>query len=330
MRVKDLGERGLIERFFKIMDKCEDSILPFGDDAVGYLIDDNRVLIVNVDMLVWGTDVLPGMSFRQVGRKVVTMCVSDVAVKGAKPLGVLVSIGIPKNFQVEYVEEIIRGINESSREYGACFLGGDTNECDEVVLDGVAFGVANKKNLVSRSGAKPGDILAITGYFGYTAVGFKILLENLSASSDLMKGFLDVVYNPRAKVKEAVSLAQSGALTSSIDSSDGLAWSLYELSKASNVGFIIRNLPVPREIAMFAEDHNLDPFDLVLYGGEEFELVVTVKPDMWNEAVKAVEKVGGTLIKIGEVTKEKKIVLIDEEGNERRVKPRGYEHFAHS
>ena len=122
MRVKDLSERGLIERFFKIMDKCEDSVLPFGDDAVGYLIDDDRVLIVNVDMLVWGTDVLPGMSFRQVGRKVVTMCVSDVAIKGAKPLGVLVSIGIPRNFQVEYVEEIIRGINESSREIWGVFF----------------------------------------------------------------------------------------------------------------------------------------------------------------------------------------------------------------
>jgi len=327
LKVKDLGERSLIERFFKIMSKCEGSVLPLGDDAVGYLIDNEHVLVINVDMLVWGTDVPPGMSFRQVGRKVVTMCVSDVAVKGAKPLGVLISIGIPENFSVDNVEEIIRGVNEGSHEYGACFLGGDTNECNEFVLDGVAFGMVNKSYLISRSGAKPGDILAITGYFGYTAAGLKILLENLSAPNNARRKFLDAVYNPKARVKEAISLAQSRALTSSIDSSDGLAWSLYELSKASSVGFIIRNLPVPEEVAKFAKGNNLDPFDLIFYGGEEFELVVTVKPSMWDKAVKAVEKVGGTLIKIGEVTKEKKIVLIDEEGTERKIEPRGYEHF---
>ena len=327
MKVKDLGERSLIERFFKIMSKCEGSVLPLGDDAVGYLIDSEHVLVVNVDMLVWSTDVPPGMSFRQVGHKVVTMCVSDVAVKGAKPLGVLISIGIPEDFSVDHVEEIIQGVNEGSHKYGACFLGGDTNECSELVLDGIAFGVVNKSYLVSRSGAKPGDILAITGYFGYTAAGLKILLENLPAPNNAKRKFLDSVYNPRARVKEAISLARSGTLTSSIDSSDGLAWSLYELSKASNVGFIIRNLPVPEEVARFAKDNNLDPFDLIFYGGEEFELVVTVKSGMWDKAVKAVEKAGGTLTKIGEATKEKKIVLIDEEGAERKIEPRGYEHF---
>ena len=327
LKVKDIGERGLIEKIFGIIDKCDKAILPLGDDAVGYLIDDDRVLVVNVDMLVWSTDVPPGMSFRQVGRKIVTMCVSDVAVKGAKPLGILLSIGIPKDFLVEDVEEIVRGVNEGSREYDTYLLGGDTNECNEIILDGIAFGIVNRDYLVTRSGANPGDILAITGYFGYAAAGLKILLENIHVPADIRKKFLEAVYNPRAKVKEAIALAKSRTLTSSIDSSDGLAWSLYELGKSSGVGFIVEDLPIPEEVKKFAEIHDLDPYDLALYGGEEFELVVTVKPATWEKAVKAVKKVRGTLIKIGKVTKDKKIVLVDKDGVERKIEPRGYEHF---
>jgi thiamine-monophosphate kinase len=115
-------------------------------------------------------------------------------------------------------------------------------------------------------------------------------------------------------------------VTSAIDSSDGLAWSLYEVAKASGVGLVIDKVPVAAEVVEFAELNGLDPLELALYGGEEYELVLTVNPKFWSRAEKAVEKVGGNLIKIGRVTAERQ-VLLELEGEKRVIEPRGWEHF---
>jgi thiamine-monophosphate kinase len=135
------------------------------------------------------------------------------------------------------------------------------------------------------------------------------------------------VYESRSKVNEGVALSASGCLSSSTDSSDGLARSIYELSKASKVGFSVEQIPIPPEVTRFAQQNNLDPADLALYGGEEYELVVTVKPNMWSEAEKAVKKVGGTLYRIGEATKERRITLKNTKGETKEIEPKGYEHF---
>ncbi|UCC28520.1 MAG: hypothetical protein JSW29_03520, partial [Candidatus Bathyarchaeota archaeon] len=149
----------------------------------------------------------------------------------------------------------------------------------------------------------------------------KILLHHLSVSPKLKNTLVDAVLMPRARLKEGLALAQVGAATASIDSSDGLAWSLHEISKASEVGFIITNLPVASETRKFAETHGLDPVELSLYGGEEYELVVTVKPELWKTARSA-----ASLIKIGFVTKERKLFL-KAKGIKTEIEPRGWEHF---
>ncbi len=131
---------------------------------------------------------------------------------------------------------------------------------------------------------------------------------------------------PQARLREGLALSQTRAATSSIDSSDGLAWSLHEISRASNVGFLIHNLPVAREAKQFAEIHHLDLVELTLYGGEEYELLVTIKPRGWEKAKKAVGQVGTTLIKIGLVTKQK-TSLLETEGTTVPIEARGWEHF---
>ena len=131
---------------------------------------------------------------------------------------------------------------------------------------------------------------------------------------------------PKAHVKEGIALAKTETATSSIDVSDGLAWSLHELSRASNIGFLIDYVPVAREAEQFAEIHCLDPSELALYGGEEYELLATVKPELWDKAAEAVANVGGTLIKIG-VTTENKELLFKKGDKTLRIEPRGWEHF---
>jgi thiamine-monophosphate kinase len=115
-------------------------------------------------------------------------------------------------------------------------------------------------------------------------------------------------------------------VSASIDSSDGLAWSLHEIGKMSDVGFLVQSVPVADEVRRFAEFNHLDPLELALYGGEEYELVVTVKPKGWVDAEAAVEAVGGRLLPIGKVTKDTQM-LLDVDGKKRLIEARGWEHF---
>jgi len=132
---------------------------------------------------------------------------------------------------------------------------------------------------------------------------------------------VETVLNPHARLREGLALAATGSLTASIDSSDGLAWSLHEISRASNVGFLIDRLPIAKEAEQIAKLHGLDPVELCLYGGEEYELVVTVKPEKWRKACGQVP-----LVRIGRVTKEKKVIL--KQGKKTLpIEARGWEHF---
>jgi len=189
----------------------------------------------------------------------------------------------------------------------------------------MALGVCSKHHLIKRSGAKPGDYVAVTGSFGKTASGLKILMDGLSVPEN-SEELVDSVLMPKARVQEGMALAQSKAATASIDSSDGLAWSLHEISRASNVGFQVDKLPIAPEAERFAKLHGFDPVELALYGGEEYDLLVTIKPRLWQEAKKAVEAVGGMLIKMGLVTKEKQL-LLKTDGKLVSIEARGWEHF---
>ena len=321
-----MGERKIIELILEQLDKMPEMPIPFGDDVSAYPIGKKQLLVLKTDMLVAETDVPKGMSLWQAARKAVVMNVSDFAAKGVKPLVILVSLGMPKDITRKGLEEIAKGLNAGAREYDTYIIGGDTNEASDLIMSLSVFGLARKDHVMLRSGAKPEDIVAVTGSFGKTSAGLKMLLENRKAPEDIRSSLLETVYMPKARLKEGLALSTTRAVTSAIDSSDGLAWSLHELSKASNVGFLIESVPVATEAIKFAEINSLDPLDLALYGGEEYELVLTVKPSLWDKAEKAVKSVGGNLIKIGKVTAEKQIVL-EVKGERQVIEPRGWEHF---
>jgi thiamine-monophosphate kinase len=323
---EELGERKIIKLILDCLDQMPNMPVPFGDDVSAIDIGNEKLAVIKTDMLVGKTDVPPGMTLQQAARKTVVMNISDLAAKGVQPLAILASIGVPRNLTIKDIQKIGKGLNEGAREYNTYVLGGDTNEASDLIINCLAFGICEKRHLIRRSGAKPGDIVAVTGLFGKTSSGLKILLEGFSAPPKLRKELVNAVYVPHTRLKEGLALAQTQAVTASIDSSDGLAWSLYELSVASNVGFLIDNLPVASETKQFAKIHRLDPTELSLYGGEEYELLVTIKPRLWNKAKKAVEHVEGSLIKIGVVTKEKKL-LLKAEGKKVSIEARGWEHF---
>ena len=322
---KELGERKIIELILECLDPMPNMPLPFGDDASAVDLGNGKLAVINMDMLVKKTDVPEAMSLWQAARKAAIMNISDLAAKGAEPRALLASIGVPPNTTKQDIQQIGKGLNAGAREYGAYILGGDTNEASDLIISCMALGVCERSNLIKRSGAEPGDVLAATGAFGKPASGLKILMEGFSAPENC-DDLVDSVLMPKARVKEGVALAESKAATASIDSSDGLAWSLHEICRASNVGFLIEKLPIAPSAEKFARLHGLDSAELALYGGEEYELLVTVKPSLWHEAKAAVENVGGSLNKLGLVTEDKRILL--KTGEETvSVEARGWEHF---
>ena len=322
----EVGERALIELMLRWFTPMPGVPLPFWDDAMAIDLGDGRAVVLNTDMLVWETDVPPGMTPYQAARKVVVMNFSDLGAKGVQPQGFMASLGIPRDLEVESIEEMARGFEAGAREYGGYVIGGDTNEASDIIINGVALGIARKNKIIKREGAKPGDILATTGPFGLTAAAFKILLEGLEAPEGLRETLVESVYNPKARIVEGVALAESGTATSSIDSSDGLSVSLYDLSRSSGVGFRIKDLPIPPEAEAYAEHHGLDPSDLALYGGEEYELVFTVAEGRLEDAREALAGVGCELLELGVATRETGIVMVKNRV-ESSIERGGWEHF---
>ena len=325
--VGDLGERGVIELMRRYFDLMPGIVVPFGDDVSAVSLGSGEVAVLKADMLVGKTDVPAGMSFLQAGRKAVVMNVSDFAAKGVQPQAVQVSLGLPHDLKRAAVEQLAKGLNSGAREYGCYVVGGDTGEANDLIVSVQVFGVATRNEIMLRSGAREGDILAVTGFFGRSAAGLRLLLNSeFKVFKALRKKLVDAVFMPKARLREGLGLAISGAVSASVDSSDGLAWCLNELSTQSGIGFELSDLPVAEDARQFAELNGIDAFELALYGGEEYELVVTIKPELWAKAEAAVVSAGGKLLPIGKVTRDRQISL-NAEGRHLEVEARGYEHF---
>jgi thiamine-monophosphate kinase len=324
---KGLGERDIIRLIQRRLTLMPDMPVPFGDDVSAVSLIGGEVAVLKTDMLVGATDVPLGMSLFAAARKAVVMNVSDFASKGVLPSAVLVALGLPKKLATKKaVLEIGDGLNAGAREYGAYVVGGDTSEASDLIIGISLFGTANQSSLMLRSGARAGDILAVTGLFGKSAAGLRLVKGGCKASERVRDVLVDAVFNPKARLREGLALRGYGYVSASIDSSDGLAWSLHELARINRVGFFLERVPVASEAGEFAAENGLDAFELALYGGEEYELVLTVKPEKWLEAKAMVEAVGGCLMPIGRATYEKEVVY-EVAGERRGIEARGYEHF---
>lgn len=322
LKLAEVGERGFVESIIKWLRGLG---VEAGDDAAFIEVAGVRLALA-CDMLVWRTDVPPGMESLDVGRKAAISCISDLAAKGAKPLALLASLALPASMEAEEALRLVEGVRVGAAEYGAELLGGDTNEASEVALSVAGLGLLEHPS-IKRSGAKPEDYIATTGPFGLTGAALHMALKGLKPRSEELQAKLwRALTKPRARLKEGLALASSRAASASIDSSDGLALSLHQLAEASGVGLRIDHVPVAEEAKAYAEELGLDPLSLALYGGEEYELIVAVPREKWSIAAAAVEAAGGKLIKMG-VAIPTRSVELQVGGAFRELPRRGWEHF---
>lgn len=278
-------------------------------------------IVFKSDMLVASTDVPIGMKAWQVARKSVVSCVSDLAAKGVSPYAAIISLGIPKNCQMSYIKGLAKGFATASGEFGFRIVGGDTNEACELVIDCSMIGFASGK-VPTRAGAQPGDIVIISGKFGSAPAGLAILMRNaIPASSVFKKQALESVLNP--KPRQRFGLTLSKYFSSSIDSSDGLAVSLYELAKQAGVDIVIDSIPAIERLDEFALKNSFNPNELVFYGGEEYEIVATISQAKLGQAILAARKAGVVLHAIGRAQKGSGDVFV----KKNLLENRGYNHF---
>lgn len=324
MRLRELGERRLIEYIVRRLGSMPGAVLPPGDDASDILAEER--LTISTDMVSQSSDMPPGMTLRDLGYRAITSVVSDAAAKGGTPIAYLVSLGLPEEMEEEGFRELWRGIEEAVEMYGGEVVGGDTGKTREVIIDAVC--ISRNPNPVSRLGARPGDKLAVTGLFGAQAAGLHALLSGSKARSsrEVVGRFL----RPVARVLEGRVLAETGAASASMDSSDGLALTLHTLAELNNVGFRVDEPPIDPLAERYGGEVGLDPLDLALYGGEEYELVVTIRPEAVEEVVEEVEGRGGRIIIIGEATENPGEVYVVRDGERVRVEKRGWSHFSNN
>jgi len=335
-KISDLGEKKLIKRLLLksrplvkslFLDKF--SIKSLSDDASLLDIGENY-LVACSDMLMAFTHFPDEMTPYQMGQKIVTVNVSDLAAMGADTIGIIVSMGLPNNMLLADFDHMVDGILDSCTKYGMALIGGDTNESNELTLCGTCIGIVKKDNVLMKNGARQGDIVAVTGPIGLAAAGFEVLIHPFHNFDDLDNDIKDLVIKhalePEARLEEGIIFAKSGSVTSATDITDGLLSELGEIVDESecNIGIIINqeDLPIPREVFEVAKISSQNPIEMALTYGEDFELLLTVPPSLFNDLNSEV-----TLHKIGIVDSSGEIKMIDKAGNTNIITPEGYEHL---
>jgi thiamine-monophosphate kinase len=272
-RLDEMGEKEAVRKILAEIDSSA-AVGP-GDDAAA--VDMGFVyLVATTDLIAQTTHIPEKMTDWQIGWTVAAVNYSDVAAMGAKPIGMVVSMGLPRDLEFETLDNIIQGILDCCEFAGCELLGGDTKEAAEIVLAGTALGTVPKHSILLRKGARPGDLLGVTGPIGTAAAGYHSLMANLNVKK-AEKIFLE----PKPRVKEGQILAASGVVTSCMDISDGLASSIYALSEASMVSFEIDYgaIPVEKEVRDVAREAGQREEDMVLHWGGDYQLLFTFKPE---------------------------------------------------
>ena len=269
---------------------------------------DNTKFITKSDMLVQSTDIPKGMTLVEVARKSLVSCISDFACKGIKPEYATIALAIPRSFTRKMIKDLANGFLLSSREFGVRIVGGDTNEGKELVIEVSMFG-ASKQKIPSRGGAKTGDIIITSGPFGYSSVGLKIALDGYKANPQATKKFKKSIFKPKPKLDFGLKAAKY--FSSSMDSSDGLAVTLNDMSQQSKKKFVITKLPTGNDVIKFAHKNKMSLEDLVFCGGEEYEIVSTVHPADLSKIKKVAKEMNISLSEIGHISNGKGVVLVD-------------------
>ncbi len=331
MKLKDIGEFGLIDLIKKgITLQGEQVLMGIGDDTAVIKGEGGNLILLTCDALVEGVHFdLSCTSYRELGWKAMAANLSDIASMGGMPQYALVTLCLPPSTDSIGVEELYRGMRELGERFGVNIVGGDTVSSPVLTISLTLTGEVEEDHLVTRSGAKPGYSLLVTGTLGGSAGGLELLKDEKTHP----QGTEEIIHRhltPMPRLREARLLVGELKPSAMIDISDGLVADLFHLATESEVGaeIWIEKIPLHPGLAGAANFLGQSPYDLALYGGEDYELLLALSSDQVQKAKKLLQETGLTLI--GQILPPQQGLVISEEGRRSPLRVRGYDHFSQS
>ncbi|KMP10369.1 hypothetical protein UR09_06460 [Candidatus Nitromaritima sp. SCGC AAA799-A02] len=336
--LKQLGEFGLIDRFRSQLDSRSPRVKTgIGDDCAVFSTRSNTVQLVSTDALIESIHFdLKTISPEQLGRKTLAANISDIAAMGGTPYLALVSLGLPPSTPVKFLDGFYSGLEACCRTHNMELAGGDTVASPKhLFINLCILGEARRNRVFTRNGARPGDSIFVTGTLGDSALGLQLLKKGNNASLGSARHRRSLILNhlePVPRLNEAERLARSKLrVTSMIDVSDGLVQDLGHLCAPDGLGAVIyeENLPHSPALKSVCKQMGCDATDWSLQGGEDYELLFTMKREDVKKLKKLFSKAPAPVSLIGEITGSPgKIVLEKKDGRRKPLKPStGFNHF---
>jgi len=324
--LSQLGEAGLIEKLQAMSIPGRGVLQGIGDDAAVYDLGDGRVLLVTVDTMVAGGHFLPDrMPMHLVGRKAMMSSASDIVAMNGLPRCAVVALNAPGSIPVSDITALYEGLQEAAQELDLTLVGGDTTRSPVLTVSVTVIGGAGREDVVLRSGARPGDVLCVTGTLGASQAGLQWMLSGRMEENPACAAALQAHWNPTARLDVIhdwhARAIRPHALT---DISDGLAAEIHHLCEASCCGVLVdvQALPVPDNALVVAELLGEDATDYALYWGEDYELVFAL-PESDLARLNPT-----TFTVIGHFTcRTESIRMRDLDGSIRPLERKGWEHY---
>jgi thiamine-monophosphate kinase len=325
MKVSELGEFGLIDLLAKMVGGGQDEhlLIGIGDDAAAWQ-GDASIQLATVDSFIQDVHFPSGLaSWNELGWKAMAVNLSDIAAMGGLPRYALVSLALPDNTEVDDVTTLYTGMLELAQQFGVAIIGGDISRAPLVAITIAVFGGSQKRQILTRSTAKQGELVAVTGYLGAAAAGLEMLTKGLKFDPQATACFRQAFLHPYPRIAEGQLLVNQGVKTA-IDLSDGLISDLNQICKASQVSARVEIERVPIEPRVKAEfgDRALE---LALSGGEDYELLFTARAEVIDRVKR---KAVSPITVIGDIVAGNKgVTVVDSQGKPISLTKRGWEHF---
>lgn len=336
--IADIGEFGLIDRIHQLIKrkgvKLPATTLGIGDDTASFSSPSAFELLLTCDCLVEGRHFLSKfIDPFNLGRRAMSVNISDIGAMGGLPLYALISLGLKAEMQVADVEAIYNGFLEELNPFKASIIGGNITKVEKsTFIDISLVGRVETGKIVLRSTARPGDLILVTGFPGQAAAGLRLLQHSRPEAKLLKNPLVQAYIMPYHRAWEGSRIANSGLATAMIDISDGLLGDLGHICQASGVGAELNQdkLPISEDLKYFAEQFELNPYELVLKDSDDYELIITCKPENEARLSSVITSTGKiTVSKVGRVTdKPGEILLLLPDGRQERLTPSGWNHFA--
>jgi len=326
-QIRDLGEQGVLKRL-----QCFCPAELVGDDAAVVATAPGQSLVATTDVLVDGVHFSDRTtSPEDVGWRAAAVNLSDLAAMGATPVGLTVGLAVSGDVPMAWIEQLYQGLTACLQQYNTVIVGGDVCRSPVITVAITAFGQVLPGQVIRRSAAQPGDVILVTGVHGASRAGLELLLHpswGMHLHEPERKSLIQAHQRPKPRLDVPPLLRQldSSVRVAGMDSSDGLADAVLQICRASGVGARIeRNrIPIPDALTTAAPEQALE---WALYGGEDFELVLTLPPAI---ATTLAAQLGNSTAIIGEVVAGATVQLVDDTGQQPAIAlslNQGFQHF---